>query len=253
MSEISTKQSFFSNIKTKVSSNIKEWYGTNYLLFTPGRLLTSMTIMFYAAVFSFFYNNEFIDTTQGISSKINFNLLEDYFIGLKVASILIITYFLTFQWSNIHRNGDYGYWISLGVKREKFYFTTALFFISMLFINAILSFTVLRTIGGLKFTLVDDITILLVILSTLILMVGIAWVIEEVITKPELSSGIFLSFWAVNFQLNRNEDNLLSDILFAESHISESSWPIHVITPLLIGLGLLYIGFYLNKRREIEI
>lgn len=253
MSEISTEQSFVSNIKTKVSSNIKEWYGTNYLLFTPGRLLTSMTIMFYAAVFSFFYNNEYIDTTQGISSNINFDLLEEYLIGLKVASILIVAYFLTFQWSNIHRNGDYGYWISLGVKREKFFFTTALFFISILFINAILSFTILRTIGGLKFALVDDANILLVILSTLVLMIGVAWVIGEVITKPELSSGVYLIFWAVNFQLYRNEDNLISDVLFAESHIGESSWLIHVLTPLVIGLGLIYFGFYLNKRREIAI
>ena len=253
MSDPLTERSFIESIKWKISLIGKECYGVNFLLFTSGRLITSMTILFYASIFSFFYNNELINTTNAISSDIHFDLLKEYLVGLKLASILIISYFLTFHWSNIHRNGDYGYWISLGVKREKFYLTTVLFFISILFVNVILSFTVLRTLGGLKFRLVDDLMILSIIFASMILMIGIARVIGEFVKKPELSSAIYLIFYGLNFQYNLNEDNIISDILFPESHLKDNNLLVHLLSPMLIGFGLIYLGFYLNKRREIEI
>ncbi|OLS28379.1 MAG: hypothetical protein HeimC2_07250 [Candidatus Heimdallarchaeota archaeon LC_2] len=253
MNEPLTKRSFIELIKWKISSLGKEWYGMNFLLFTSGRLITSMTILFYASIFSFFYNNELINTTNAISSDIHFDMLKEYLIGLKVASIIITSYFLTFHWSHIHRNGEYGYWISLGVKREKFYITTALFFISILFLNVIFSFIVLRTIGGLKFAFLDDLMILSIIFASMILMIGIAWVVGELVKKPELSSAIFLIFYGLNFQFNLNEENLLSDILFGESHIKNSNLLIHFLSPLVIGLVMIYLGYYLNKMREIEI
>ena len=84
-------------------------------------------------------------------------------------------------------------------------------------------------------------------------MIGIAWFMGELVKKPELSSAIYLIFYGLSFQFNLNEDNLISDILFAESHLKDNNPLIHFLTPLLIGLALIYLGFRLNKRREIEI
>ncbi|MHA2100901.1 MAG: hypothetical protein ACW99A_19685, partial [Candidatus Kariarchaeaceae archaeon] len=186
-------------------------------------------------------------------NEIQWELLDNYFIGLNMSLIIITWYFIIYQWTSIHENGDYGYWISLGVKRNKFYVTTIVTYILSVFVTMVVSYLVITSIGGLKFETQDSIIIFLTTISFIVLLTGSASILSEIVSKNEIASPIFLISFLLGHYILQDSDNLASEILFPSYRFANYDFLLNLIVPLITGLILVFGGYKLNIRREIEI
>lgn len=253
MSDQQFSDGYYSRLKDRLILFRKEWFGVNYLLFTPYRLISTLAIIFFAGILAFFSNkNGFTDSTTDVM-QIQWNLLDDYVLGLNISIIIIAWYYIVFLWSSIHKNGDYGYWISLGVKREKFFLTSVLTFVLGVFFAVLSSYLVLTTVGGLDFNVQDTVSIYLILLTNIILLTGVAWILTELINNFEIVSVIFLGAFGISNFVFRDNDNLIFKILLPTFNLADYDLIFNFLIPLVIGLGLLFGSYKLNLKREIEI
>ncbi|MCE7735607.1 MAG: hypothetical protein GPJ54_12060 [Candidatus Heimdallarchaeota archaeon] len=253
MSEEQFLSGYYSKFKGKLILLRKEWFGVNYLLFTPYRIIVALSIIFFAGVLSFFSNsNGFTNLENDIMQK-QWDLLDDFAFGLNVAIILVTWYFIINHWTTIHNNGDYGYWITLGVQRDKFFITSVLTFVTSIFFAVLSSFLIITTVGGLDFEPQDLFFLHLIFLSNIILLAGFAWLLTELISNMELGSGIFFVTIGLGNFIFRDNDNLIFKVLYPTFHFANYDLVFNLVLPLIIGLSLLFVSYKLNLKREIEI
>jgi hypothetical protein len=70
-----------------------------------------------------------------IVHKAHDDLINNYLFWIKVPLIIMLSLFLTYRWSKIQREGNYGYWLSLGTSRSYFFFHTVSGFISNIYLG----------------------------------------------------------------------------------------------------------------------
>lgn len=253
MSEEQFLSGYYSKFKGKLILLRKEWFGVNYLLFTPYRIISALSIIFFAGVLSFFsHSNGFTNPDRDIMQN-QWVLVDDFAFGLNVAIILVTWYFIINQWTTIHNNGDYGYWVTLGVQRDKFFITSAFTFVTGIFFAVLSSFLVITTVGGLDFDPQDMFFLHLIFLSNIIMLAGFAWVVSEFITSMELASGIFFATIGLGNFLFRDSNSSIFKVLYPTFQLANYDLVLNLLLPLIIGLSLLFVSYKMNLKREIEI
>jgi hypothetical protein len=109
------------------------------------------------------------------------------------------------------------------------------------------------SIGGLGFDLKDNLMIYLITLAFLVLLTGVASILSETISKNEIISPVFLVLYLFGNYSMKDSDNLISQIVFPSYHLADYNILLSLILPLFLGIALIFVGYKMNLRREIEI
>jgi hypothetical protein len=188
-----------------------------------------------------------------IVHKAHDDLINNYLFWIKVPLIIMLSLFLTYRWSKIQREGNYGYWLSLGTSRSYFFFHTVSGFISNIYLGVLLGFLLVLFPGGIDLTFVEVIELLLLLLSSTILLIGVAIFCGEIIRIPEFAYAVFISIFGVNLLFNRGSENLLSVIILSEFQFNTDNVIGAFFLSLVIGFLFCFGALYFHQKRDVEI
>ncbi|MHA2092342.1 MAG: hypothetical protein ACW98K_15945 [Candidatus Kariarchaeaceae archaeon] len=188
-----------------------------------------------------------------IVHKAHDDLINNYLLWIKVPLIIMLSLFLTYRWSKIQREGDYGYWLSLGTSRSYFFFHTVSGFISNVYLGILLGFILVLYPGGIDLTYGESFELLLLLLSSTILTIGVAIFCAEIIRIPEFAYAAFISIFGVNLLFNRGSENLLSVIFLSEFQFDTDNVILAFFLSLFIGFVFCLGALYFHQKRDVEI
>jgi hypothetical protein len=170
--------------------------------------------------------SEELDTVDEFQiSQIPLNAIDQYLLGTKITIIVLLAFFLCYRWSNMQNDGSYGFWLTLGVNRRKFYSRTLTKFILLLYIGQVVGLHMIFYLN--QFVLDFDLMVklLLLMLINITFIVSLAVFFGNLIQTPEFSALIYLILMGVDFGLNTAEGSFLYIIFQPDlQYRTEDAW-----------------------------
>lgn len=236
---------------------IKERLSSDYMFFRFPSHYALILGPLVAGVTNFFINSGSITLEASEGSSIlldkHYEALSDYFQITKLALAVMCAFFITYRWTVINKDGSYGYMLTQGIDRGKFFIRSAYMFLVSAYAGILAGILILNYLGGIN--LAFDVFIWVVILSfsSTLLIVSTAIFLGELLSLPELSSLIVVLIFGLNINLNTSKSSiwfklLQSDLLFADNN------PI-IPFVLSFGLGSVFMvgGYILHKKSDVEL
>ncbi len=217
-----------------------EKIAVNYIFFRSYSIYLIMSIPFIIGVFMF--NNSLIHVSKTINEYLEFGLY-NFSKGIIIGIIILTNIFIIYRWL-IHRiNGSYGYWLSMGIDRQKFIIYTVIYFMFYNSISIIIGILIIQLQYGVHIGFLQTFLLILRLISDLILILGMSLLICEVIKSPSIATFLFLGINTLIFYLlERNAS--INKILLSN---------IFIIFNILFGLLFIAIAIYLQLRAEFDL
>jgi len=229
----------------------REQISFNNFVLTDGIFIALIVIPLLGAFIIYRIHDAAIYMDQG-SVAVHDNLLLSILTFGKLTMVVLIGYILTFRFSKGQDNGIYGYWLALGLDRERF------------FIYTTISLTLFSTIGiyagvlsnvlffSLYLPVVDMLILFLLILISQLFLIVLILSLDEIIEWSEITLvSVLLPYFLINSFIDTT--TLPGAILFAENTIVSGEWLMPMIFQLVAAIILFYFAFSMHQSKDIEL
>lgn len=235
----------------------KERSSSNYLFFRFPSQYLLILIPFILGITGYFFETKSTDATNAnVSSIIIENQYESIstFLSLsKLMFAIICAFFITYRWTVINKDGSYGYFLTQGVNRDKFFIRSAGVFYLNGILGIILGIFTLNYMGGMHLSMSTLFKIVLLTLSSTLLIISISVLLGEVLSLPELSSFIvILTFGLIN-NIDESENSFLFKVFRSEQLFTSNSILVPFVLSFGLGLILIIFAFFFHKKQEVEL
>lgn len=235
----------------------KERSSSDYLFFRfPTHYLLVLT-PFVLGVTNYFFD---IKSKTLTNSNVYSLIIEDQYDSIsnflsisKVVLAVLCAFFITYKWTVINKDGSYGYFLTQGVNRDKFFIRSAgMFYLNGIF-GIVLGLLTLIYMGGMDLSTSILLKIILLSISSTLLVISISVLLGEILSLPELSSVIVIVLFGSSLNLDEADNSFLYKTLRSEQLFADKS--ILVPFSLSFGLGLIFIlmAYFFHKRQEVEL
>ncbi|MHA2248977.1 MAG: hypothetical protein ACXAD7_01380 [Candidatus Kariarchaeaceae archaeon] len=144
-------------------------------------IVGSVSFFFNNTIFNFQNDDDIIVTRQN-------ELINDYLLFSKFALVILISFFVTYRWSNMIGDGTYGYWITQGVRRKSIIFYSLGRFLINLFSAQVIGLLLIIFVGGLEYDLLTVFYMTILILSNAWMLLILAFLIANIVRNPEFAA-----------------------------------------------------------------
>lgn len=183
----------------------------------------------------------------GSFNLIQLNYINQFLLGVRIATILLFSIFFMFSWSVYKKNGAYGYWIALGIDRTRFLIYCLLKFIQYSISGGIIGIILLQVSMGVEISFVNFIVMIIYISTNIVLIVGIGILLSEFVSNPSVATVIFILLNSISIFVN---DNSLFNFFWVDfSSISLFS----IIISFLFGVLFNFIAIYFHSKAEFNL
>ena len=170
--------------------SVKESITSNYVFFRfpADHVLVIIPIIVGSA--GFFFNNlgfNFLDESDLITAKQD-ELVDDYLLFSKMAIIILISFLVSYRWSNMINDGTYGYWITQGVRRQPIIFYSLGRFLIDILLAQVLGLFLILMVGGLEYDLLTLFYMVLLFISNAWMMLVLAFLVSNLVRNPEFAA-----------------------------------------------------------------
>ncbi|MHA2169243.1 MAG: hypothetical protein ACXAB7_05060 [Candidatus Kariarchaeaceae archaeon] len=232
--------------------NHKVMKSSNYIFFRfPSHYLFILGGLFPGMIAFLSINKLSMDETN--PDQIYGSYLDQYITGTKIALIAISSFYITYRWSLMKKDGNYGFWMTQGVSRVPFFTYTISLLVIEYSLGMLLSLLILTYTFGLVVELSKFITIMLLLFASTVLLIGFAVFLGEIINNPELASLVYIITHGINYFLNNDDSSFWHSAFKNELHYHNNDILIPFFTSLFLGILLLSISLGLHLKDDIEL
>lgn len=182
-----------------------ERFGFNYLIFRhPTEYVLVLLPMVIASITDIYFQTsciveEFACKAGFVNSKLVFDVetrqswvIDNYLFSVNIVLLILLGFFVSYRWSNMQFNGSYGFWITLGVNRTKYYINATIKFVLLFYFGVAIGLTQIMFLNNMLNDLFFFLTLNLLILSHIGLLVGIAVLLGNIVRSPEIASLLYV-------------------------------------------------------------
>ena len=115
-----------------------EKFAYNYLIFRkPTDTLLILLPMISGLVINIFFTPvTAVDRfKEELVRNMTFDLIDNYLSATNITMLILLAFFVSYRWSAMLTDASYGFWITLGVNKTKFYLQTTFKFLVVLFLS----------------------------------------------------------------------------------------------------------------------
>ena len=245
------------NIFLFIERTKKETKALNQLMF-PGYYPTVFVVLpaYVSLIVYFFFRNAKVASNAGIDAIASYQAdgIDNFLIAFKVTLLFLAAFLVLYRWSVNLKNGNYGYWLTLGIKREVLY----LFVLGTLSLRLILSFLIpflfLMIITGVTLSFSKILFLILLECVSIVFLVAFSLFLAESIEISELAVSTFVLTYAILFIVQGS--SLLYYLRYLPLAEFEYNTSLPIIPLLLSLVGTIifsFAGYFLHKRHDIEL
>ncbi|MHA2055232.1 MAG: hypothetical protein ACW99F_16760 [Candidatus Hodarchaeales archaeon] len=222
----------------------------NYLI-----IIIPQTIGLFATVFS----ESIAEPTEdsGVSTsvdimKLQVDIIDDYLLAFNLTVVLLLAFFLCYRWSSMQNDGSYGYWITQGVRKPRFYLEAVVRFTINIYSSAFLGLLIIFYLNGIYLETLDFILLNLLMVSHILLVILIAIFIGNIVKNPELAALSYISILGINYSANTNKNSLSHQIFQSDFQYSTDNGWVALVSSLVVAVVLLVLTLRLHTRLDVD-
>jgi len=257
LQEIKIIRSFIRRLEHIANRDLSEKIAVGYIFFRNpiqffflfGPLITGIIAFFFAAPGRSDKNLSILENLQAIQT----DFIIEFLFGAKIGLIMLASFLTVYRWGIIQSDGHYGYWVSTGVNRRKFYFYSIAGFLIYSYLGIIIGYGVIINMGGIHLSLSDHFILFILLFTSTINLFGLAIVTAEIINNALIAPVVFIGISGLNLIFNNNMDNIFNILFLPEFHFQSESSSIALIASLLFGIILMVTGLYFHEKAELEL
>lgn len=202
-----------------------------------GPLLVSVSI-YYSASKIYLLEGNFWNSVNNYQ----FSLLQNYIFNFQLVYAIMCSFFLTYRWTSMKKDMTYGYWLTQGIDRKRFFIRSTFSFMLHGFAGSLLGLLLIVFGGGAIVGIADIFKIILLLFINLSLITSTAILLGEIINNPEFAMMLFVIIYALIIIIGQTSSNACNT--FADSiNIANSSCLINFMITLLVAI-IIYGGAY---------
>lgn len=235
----------------------KEVRAVEYTFF---RFPSNYAIMIFPTLFgiiSYFLNPQKIETegTDHINQiqEMQKTAIIDYFDIIKLSLVILVSFFITYRWASIHKDGSYGYFLTQGINRKRFYLISVGYFLGLSFVFTWLGFLIILNFGGLSFSWTSVIFYTFTLFAIVLLILSFSILLAQVIKIPELAATGVSIIVIANSNFNSNVDSFIAKMLNPELNILAGNSILPLITSILVSMIMMLLGYLAHVKIDVEL
>ena len=233
-----------------------EKFAYNYLIFRkPTDTIIILLPMVTGLIINIFFTP--ITTVDSFNAELinnmNFDLIDSYLEVTNITMLILLAFFISYRWSAMLQDASYGFWITLGVNKNKFYLQTVFKFMLFLFLSNLFGLITLIYMNQMTLEFIIIIKLILLLVANLGIFIGVAVIFGNFIKNPELAALSFIIFAVLNIAFNTDVDSILHLIFMSSFYYRyESAW-FALVLSLFVGVVINLITMRLHVRMDMEL
>lgn len=168
------------------------------------------------------------------------DLIDGYLIAVKLTLVILLAFFLCYRWSTMQNDGSYGYWLTQGVNRRKFFIETIYKFIAVIYFGIFAGLMSLIYLNGIYLEFSSFIMLNLLILSHVLLLISVGIIIGVFTKNPESAALLFIIGFAINYAFNTSS-TILNKMLQSDLQYKEKIGDVWLSLVSSVGLGVILV------------
>lgn len=233
-----------------------EKFSYNYLIFrSPTEFLLVLIPFAIAVMINIFSQvSEEVDvfTSELIMSK-QLDAIDAYMLAFFAPIVILMAFFVSYRWSTMQTEGGYGFWLTLGINRRKFFIRTVLKFIFLLYIGVLLGLLTIFYLNQMYLEPMMFILLNLLILSHLLLITGVSILLGGMIKNPESAAIFYIILMGLNYVFNTDSENFLNMLLnSAFQYRVDTAWFSFFIS-LALALGVNFLALRMHTKFDMDL
>lgn len=240
-------------------SNINK-ISCKYLLFRGYNSYIFIVVPLYAGIISFFLGSVINSvsthllniTLWQVAYQSNEKLVNNYLTFSLIGIVVITGIFITYRWSQIVNDGSYAYWLSQGAERKLFFRYSLLIYMRDFLIGAIIGVVLLIYPGGIILSVLRYVGLVLLLFTSLLLNIGLALFISEILKNPEFSAIAYIVIMWLNIAFNTNSNSILNKMFLPAFHYLDKNILLPLILSLVLGSIFVFAALLIHINRDIN-
>jgi len=235
--------------------NKREALSSNYLFFSFHIEYLLLLLPPIVGIWSFVFSNHFhlieIFTPELIRSLLEKGI-DDYIIAEKICTYVIIAYFFTHKWTAMKSDGNFAFWIALGINRRKFFIRTILKFFTLILLGQVLGLAIVLYFN---YYMSDPLYIFVIVLglaSHLLLALALSLILSSIMDQPEISSLGYLFIMMIIYFLFIDNTSVFNKIFHSDLQYKfETGW-ISMLGALVLSVILYTVSYRIYSEMDIS-
>ncbi|MHA2501672.1 MAG: hypothetical protein ACXAE3_02185 [Candidatus Kariarchaeaceae archaeon] len=233
----------------------REKMAHSYLFF---RTPTEYLIVFFPLMVGIF-TNIFNTSPQSVGSvdlesieTFQFNDLRIYLFSSKITIMILVSFFICYRWANMLADGSYGFWLTTGVVRRRFFYRTIFKFVNLLAFAQFLGMIILSYLNEYFFSIITLLTLGVSVYSGLFFQVVLAVFLSNLLRNPEFASITYLTIMGFNLTFNSANSGVLYLMFLSDLAFNDPDALLAVILAFASGAILLVAAVRVHLSQDID-
>lgn len=171
----------------------------------------------------------------------------------KITLIVLLSFFVTFKWAMMKKDGSYGFWLTQLVSRKKYFIKSNIEFVIHSYLGLLIGLVLLFYLNGIQISYSQIIYLFFLSLSSVFQLIVLGVFMGEVIRDPELSTVVYIMVTGIAVFGIANRASIINQIFAPEQHYYGESSVISLLLSWISVVILYSITYYLHQRSSIEI
>ncbi|MHA2028267.1 MAG: hypothetical protein ACW99A_04095 [Candidatus Kariarchaeaceae archaeon] len=166
------------------------------------------------------------------------DLIDTYLLSTKLSLVILLAFFLCYRWSTMQNDGSYGYWITQGVNRRKFFIETIYKFMAVIYFGIFAGLLGLIYLNGIYLEFLLFLKLNLLIISHIFILLSIGIIIGVLVKNPESASLLFIILFGINYAFNTS-DTIWNKLLQSDLQYKATEGDLWFSLIASLGLGFI--------------
>lgn len=211
-------------------------FPVNFMLILLPQLIGLLVSVYVGSSYEYILpETERLDT--GLIAGNQNDLIDNYLLAVKLTLVILLAFFLCYRWSTMQNDGSYGYWLTQGVNRRKFFIETIYKFLVVIYFGVFIGLLGLIYLNGLYLDFQSFAMLNLLIISHILLLISVGIIIGVLTKNPESASLMFIIIFGINYAFNNASDSLLNNILQSDLQYNKSIGDVWLSLVGAVGVG----------------
>lgn len=240
----------------QISVKRSEVFASNYLIFHhPTEMITMLVPLAAGLIFTLFnnkVNREIGDLNRAQINELQFSLIDNYLLVSKYTTIILLTFFVCWRWSNMITNQSYGFWLSLGGKRSFFFRNVITKFLLLLMLSQLLGFGLIVILYGLSIEFATFINMIVLLTINYVIILSTAILIGNSIPDAELAALSFFIVNGIDVAFNTNSESFLYMLFHGETFYRMDDSLLAIILSSVLASIMVFVTRRLHLRMDLN-
>jgi hypothetical protein len=249
----SSNYSFFYSLgmeKEKIAGEILFFTVKRQLLMVLLPVLVSLITYFSIPRMTILTGND--QLSSSIVNQFQMTIITSMTTAALFTTMVLIFYYGLIEFQKIKGNGNYGYWLSMGIDRQIFFSYLMFGFVSLLFVGGTLAFILIAIFYLTYLTISLTLLHIIFYFSTVLMMVILSFLVIELTENLEVTIISVALFYSI-FLFFTPYDNPIRQFILSVFYITDSFGLLYLFAQLLVTALLGFGTWKIHKNKDIAL